>query len=288
MNEKLDSLTELLHRHDAHCREHHSPARQRAGSNQTVCFTGNNHTSPLATSLDLDGTSLPSPPFFDTGHVYEELSLSHRHSTASQYLLTWECSPLRLSQSELQYPLELELRRPKLSRSTAPPDRFGPSPPGTCWASRLSMSELSRLTQAYFGHFHPSCLVLDEAWFYGHTLNNVLKSNFSEGLDTCVVLLVLALGAVTAANTGHDEWAQFGDDENGRTDDSGLGLFNMAADMLRDVEGADWESVQCLLLTGWVPALLSLVPSGLIFVLVSNVCTAYSTRPNSECTTHGK
>lgn len=250
MNEKLDSLTEILQRHDANSHEHDMSTRKSVDSNQTVKFPDRYHTIPSATSPSRESVNLSSAPFFDTGHVYEELSLSHRHSTASQYLLTWECSPLRLSKSELQYPLALELKRARMSMSTAPPVSFVPTPPGTCWASRLSMPDLRLLTQAYFGHFHPSCLVLDESWFYDHTLKNVLENNFLEGIDTCVVLLVLALGAVTAANTGHSEWAQFNEEGSGKTDESGLGLFNMALDMFRDVEGANWESVQCLLLTG--------------------------------------
>ncbi|KAM0279982.1 hypothetical protein ACHAQH_004311 [Verticillium albo-atrum] len=46
----------------------------------------------------------------DTGRVREELALTQRHSVAPQYLLTWPCSALALTETQLQYPTDLEIR----------------------------------------------------------------------------------------------------------------------------------------------------------------------------------
>lgn len=115
---------------------------------------------------------------------------------------------------------------------------------GERWLSRLSLSQLSLLTQFYFDHFHPSCLVLDEARFYSENLSHAMKSQFASDLNTCTVLLVCALGSIVAYYHGHEEWAQMDED------DVGIGFINLAVEMFRDLEGADWESVQALLLMG--------------------------------------
>ncbi|KAJ4055903.1 hypothetical protein NW760_006262 [Fusarium oxysporum] len=52
------------------------------------------------------------------------------------------------------------------------------------------------------------------------------------------------LGSIVAHYSGHEEWS------SGNEQDIGLGFFNLANDMFRDLEGGNWESVQCLLLMG--------------------------------------
>ena len=253
MDEKLDSLTELL------CRNPPTHERLPPIMNSVAGLASRSShpdDSILAAispdSLDPESMRASPPPFLDTGQIREELSLSQKHSTAPQHLLSWECSPLTLSDTELQYPIALETRAAKLARSTKPPPRF--ASPGTegWWVLGLSLSQLTLLTQYYFAYFHPSCLVLDESHFYSHVLNHVLRGNFPESVETCLVLFVLALGATTAAHMGHEEWVQPGDNNDPDVDMSGLGLFNLALNMFRDVEGVNWASVQCILLIAYV------------------------------------
>ena len=252
MDEKLDSLTELL------CRN--PPIHERLPPIMNTVAGLASHLppadDPLLTaispdSLDPESMRVSPPPFLDTGQIREELSLSQKHSTAPQHLLSWECSPLTLSDTELQYPIALEIRGAKLPTSTEPPTGFGsPSTKGG-WVLGLSLSQLTLLTQYYFSYFHPSCLVLDETHFYSHVLNHVLRGNFPESVETCLVLFVLALGATTAAHMGHEEWVQPGGNNDSNIDMSGLGLFNLGLDMFRQVEGVNWASVQCLLLIAY-------------------------------------
>ncbi|CAH0043346.1 unnamed protein product, partial [Clonostachys solani] len=100
------------------------------------------------------------------------------------------------------------------------------------------MSELSRLTQGYFSHFHPSCLILDEGHFYGFHLNHAMRTSFAESLDACLVVLICALGAVASRFLDSLDWPGE-NDEN-----AGLSFFNVAQEMLLHVEGPDWASVQ--------------------------------------------
>lgn len=243
MDDKLDNLTQLFHQNNS------GPELQI--SQETLDYIGMT-ISPVSTlaavatpfSVNDNGNiGAASTPYLDTDCVREELSLSQRHSTAPQHLLSWPCSPLTLSESELHYPVSLEIERPKLSRSMEPPLYVQPFSRGS-WLSQLSLSQLSVLTQFYFEHFHPSCLVLDEAKFYSQYLSHAMKTSFANDLHTCTVLFVCALGSIPAYHSGHAEWSQ------GEAFEAGLAFFNLAADMFRDLEGANWESVHCLLLMG--------------------------------------
>ncbi|KAF6800897.1 hypothetical protein CSOJ01_12159 [Colletotrichum sojae] len=91
-------------------------------------------------------------------------------------------------------------------------------------------------------------LILDEDEFYANHLNQALRTGFAGSLDSCLVLLVLSLGSLAACHTGSREWSQSDSIEFISDYEAGLCFFNLASDIFRDVEAADWGSVQCLLL----------------------------------------
>ncbi|KAF4980214.1 hypothetical protein FZEAL_3725 [Fusarium zealandicum] len=244
MDEKLDALTAFVRQ------GHGQPRGIQENASQGVTGIASSPSTSHAAAFsplffgDSRNGNTASTPFLDTGRILEELSLSQRHSTAPQHLLSWPCSPLQLSEPELQYPMELEIKRPRLSRSAAPLCYNEATNGSETWLSRLSLSQVSLLTQSYFRHFHPSCLILDEADFYSHILSQAMQSNFAQGVTTCIVLLVCALGSIVVKNSGDEELSlKF-------ERDFGLEFFNLANEMFRDLEDASWESVQCLLLMG--------------------------------------
>lgn len=248
MDERLESLTDILIKSQA---DYQTLLRRTGGGGAAAVGPSPSFShitaavTPGAASNDLATTAASSPPFLDTGRIRDELSLSQRHSTAPQHLLSWPCSPIKLSEAELQYPMDLEIKVHKLSSSTAPPRCI--QTPATrssysSWVSQLSTQQINLLTGFYFEHFHPSCLILDESQFYATHFTNAMRNNFSEGISTCIVLFVCALGSIAAHATGHPDWAQESSQE------VGVGFYNLALDLFRDYEGANWESTQCLLL----------------------------------------
>ncbi|KAI1033741.1 hypothetical protein LB503_011110 [Fusarium chuoi] len=128
--------------------------------------------------------------------------------------------------------MELEIKRSSLSRSTAPPRclETSTSPTGESWLSRLSLSQV---------------------------LSHAVQTNFAPNYSSCTVLLVCSLGSIVAHYSGHEEWS------SGNEQDVGLGFFNLANDMFRDLDRCDWESVQCLLLMGQILAEFDFPASGL-------------------------
>lgn len=244
MDDKLDILTSIVRQDDRAPIEHASH-----GFHDSEPTPSGQRTDHPTTSHTGEPASFYASPshFLDTSRILEELSLSQRHSTAPQHLLSWPCCSLQMSEVELQYPTNLEIKRQKLSLSglsvTSPQLHSG----GEIWTSRLSLSQVSLpMIQCYFEHFHPSCLVLDKAKFYSQILPQALQTNFAKNDNTCVTLFVCALGSIAAYYCGHKEW--FSDLEH----DVGIELFALASDMFSGLEGPTWTSVQCLLLMGSV------------------------------------
>jgi hypothetical protein len=253
MEDKLESLSELLHETRSN---DHQPLPSATVTFQTpstaypynIAATSPAVSQSIAVATPTQIYNVASPPPIDTARIREELSLTQRHSTAPQHLLCWPCSPVKLAELQLEYPVDLEIKMPRLSRSTAPPRCLGgpaTPPDGDSWVLRLSLGQLNHLTGAYFSHFHPPCLILDEVFFCNHHLNCAMRSNFARDIHTCIVLLVCSLGSIALHHIGQEDWSQ--DDED---DLVGLGFFNMALDIFREIQGPDWLSVQCHLLTG--------------------------------------
>lgn len=244
MDEKLDILTAFARQNEGQSRNLMARGAHDAAAPASSPGTHVATFSPMNFGAG-DLYAAPTP-FLDTGRIREELSLSQRHSTAPQHLLTWPCSPLQLSEPDLQYPMHLEIKRSKMSQSTAPPRRLEMFARDQTWLSGLSLSDVHLLTKSYFENFHPSCLILDENVFYSDILSKALQINFAKDYSTCTVLLVCAIGSIAAYYSGHEEWC------SSHEHDVGIGFFNLANEMFRDLEGANWSSVECLLLMGYV------------------------------------
>jgi hypothetical protein len=202
------------------------------------------HSASVATDSPGAESLLEVPRSSLQGELTRVLS-SERHLTAPQHLLSWSCSPVKLSQAELQYPVALEAKRSNLPETKGPPRCLTSDRGGVDWLGQLSLSQLRLLTQLYFSHFHPSYMIVDEVNFYQNQLNHVLQNGFSQSVDTCIVLLVLGLGAVAAYHRGNSEWAPI---NSSPSLEVGLGFFNIAKDMFCRAEAVNWQSVQCLLL----------------------------------------
>ncbi|KAF6829131.1 hypothetical protein CPLU01_08144 [Colletotrichum plurivorum] len=226
--------------------------RDRPGSSAQHVALSPRPISPMAA---------PTPSRLGSAQMRQELAIPERHCTAPQHLLSWPCSPLSLTELELRYPVDIEIRQVKMRKTTSPPRCLSQLPQANeNWLSALSLSQLRILTGFYFTHFHPQFLILDEDGFYANHLNHALRTGFADNLDSCLVLLVLSLGSLAACHTGSREWSQSDSTDFTSNYEAGLGFFNLASDMFRDVEAADWGSVQCLLLLGACATIMILLP----------------------------
>ncbi|KAH8679292.1 hypothetical protein BGZ61DRAFT_457010 [Ilyonectria robusta] len=245
MERKIDTLTERL------------PQIQDSAGTVEVTNQHIHNVQPLRDNTDYFPLSMRSPSISMQNYFVPsssdfpqhpgELSLSERHSTAPQHLLLWPCSLVKLSECELNYPMQLEIKQPRLPKTTNPPV-FLSSQVDEDWVSHLSLYELRQLTQLYFSHFHAPYLIVDEATFHGHHLAAAMRDEFKHGIDSALSLLVLCLGAIAAYHTGSKQWARSGSEDDQSI--VGLSLFNLACGIFETAEATDWTSVQCLLLMG--------------------------------------
>ena len=171
-----------------------------------------------------------------------ELAIPKRHLTAPQHLLSWPSSPVKLTGLGRRYPLELEVKRPKQAPiSSADTIRD--------WLAKLSITRIRDFTRLYFIYFHPQYLILDEDYFYSQHLNRAFRNGFGEDIESCLVLVVFALGIMIGQHVEHgDEWTE--SELTLGSGDCELGLMELAAEIFRKVYETDWISIQCLLLIG--------------------------------------
>jgi len=196
--------------------------------------------------------TLPTPsqiPSHDPNPVqFEyELAMPLKHSTAPQNLLFWPCSPVRLAEAERRYALDAEINRSMPKRINTIPRSVSSPSNRSDWINSLSLSQVRTLTSLYFSYFHPQTLIIDKASFYTNQLPHVLENGFERQIDSCVVLLVLALGAIAACETGSLDWTAV--DSESPSLEAGYAFFAIAQDFFNDVREPRWTTVQVLLLT---------------------------------------
>ncbi|KAK6500507.1 hypothetical protein TWF481_010851 [Arthrobotrys musiformis] len=71
------------------------------------------------------------------------------------------------------------------------------------WLQSLPLSVIRGLTEAYFNTFNTSNPILDRGYFYTATLSVAMGSGFGYDIESCILLVVLALGCM--AVTAHKE-----------------------------------------------------------------------------------
>lgn len=64
------------------------------------------------------------------------------------------------------------------------------------WLTSLPLSAIKGLADAYFAVFHRNNPVLDKFQFFSSTLNAAIESNFGYDTESCIILIVLALGCL--------------------------------------------------------------------------------------------
>ncbi|KAM6507134.1 hypothetical protein FALCPG4_018519 [Fusarium falciforme] len=209
--------------------------------------------SPRLSQGRLTSFGTPGPeiysyfPFINQNQANHSLAIPVRHVTAPQHLLEWPCSPLRLTPVELNYDVSLAIRRRRMTHLAIPPCCLTIQPIGPEWLRDLSLSQLQQLISSYFESHHPQHPILDRAEFYSRNLANTILNKFQPSMDSCLVLLVMALGSITVHESGHGDWASQTLDDDAVAP-VGVGFFNLALSMMQQIEETNWQGVQCRLL----------------------------------------
>jgi hypothetical protein len=97
------------------------------------------------------------------------------------------------------YIIDIESHRPPLPIHIDYPTGLDPC----YWLTELPLSVLRALADAYFSVFHRLTPVLDKFQFFSSTLGLAIESDFGYNIETCLVLIVLALGCLSVK--AHEE-----------------------------------------------------------------------------------
>ncbi|KAK6514764.1 hypothetical protein TWF506_007126 [Arthrobotrys conoides] len=103
------------------------------------------------------------------------------------------------------YATKLEADRPPLPFDVPMTNGYGTTrgPGKQDWLHSLPLSVIRGLTEAYFNTFNTSNPILDRGYFYSATLSVAMETGFGYNIESCILLIVLALGCM--AVTAHKE-----------------------------------------------------------------------------------
>ncbi|KAF2022393.1 hypothetical protein BU24DRAFT_430726 [Aaosphaeria arxii CBS 175.79] len=188
--------------------DHRSPASVMSQPSPGITTSGTTLSAPRRASEYDNGTSPRTTegtpgdyPTLGTGNGRVQLSFS-QHGVAMwpaiRQLLPPAFSAARDALSK-DYVVDIESQRPPLPMIIdVPMDAFSEQ-----WLTRLPISVIRGLANAYFAVFHRSNPVLDKFYFFSHTLTQAMENDFGYDIETSLVLVVLALGCL--AVRAHEE-----------------------------------------------------------------------------------
>ncbi|KAL4960113.1 Zn(II)2Cys6 transcription factor [Aspergillus stella-maris] len=159
--------------------------------------------SPQA--LNLPGTPFSSehqePPSYTTPLALVDRAPSFPQSAvvpwSAHQVILWkpvlpmlpDAVKLILTGHGADYSTDFEIRRPRL--------QMGPQSGrknNTDFLGDLSISLVKELCDSYFATFHLAYPVIDRTFFHRHTLPRAVQGEFGYDIESCVVLVVMALG----------------------------------------------------------------------------------------------
>ncbi|KAL5113256.1 hypothetical protein ACEQ8H_008872 [Pleosporales sp. CAS-2024a] len=180
---------------------HCSPASVLSQPSPVDYATGANSTLPLGMSPQTVATPAKSP--FTIPETQETIALSfsqHRVAIwpAVQNVLPSEFTAARAELAQ-DYIVDIESQRAPLPTHIDRP--FGTSTDS--WLMSLPQSVIKGLADAYFAVYNRINPILDKYFFRSSTLGTATENEFGYDIESCLVLLVLALGCL--AVKAHEE-----------------------------------------------------------------------------------
>jgi hypothetical protein len=181
-----------------------------------------------------------------TSNLELRLAIPALHSTAAEKILAWPCCPLSTSSTfDLRYPTMIEALREKDHAVEA--DRLISTP---LRAMDISFGQARHLINNYLEWMYPHAPFIDQDLLQSSQLQVAIQSGFSGNLESCLVVMVFALGAlVDMSQSPAPPISQVLPESRGPSPERlADDLRHHAAGLLAAHNGYNWLSVQCFLL----------------------------------------
>lgn len=112
----------------------------------------------------------------------------------------------------------------------------------------MTLVQIRQLMDYYFLDLHLLYPVLDKETILQVSLRKLLENGVKDDSDSCLMLLVFALGSLAAYHHGQTVWSHEG--MEGVTNPVGLKFFNAARRILPFLPRGKYETAQCYILSG--------------------------------------
>ena len=122
------------------------------------------------------------------------------------------------------------------------------SPESVQWCDSMTVVQIRQLMDHYFLDLHLLYPALDKELVLQVSLRKFLENGVQDDSDSCLMLLVFALGSQAAYHHGQTAWGHAGMDNS--TNPVGLKFFNTARRILPFLPRGKCETAQCYILTG--------------------------------------
>lgn len=101
----------------------------------------------------------------------------------------------------------------------------------------------------YFRDLHLLYPVLDKMHVLQVNIGKAIETGFEEGADSCLMLLIFALGSLARYQHGETEWSH--EDMDDLHSPVGIGFFNKARQIMAFLPKGSPETAQCHILAGY-------------------------------------
>ncbi|KAF3914440.1 hypothetical protein AA313_de0200752 [Arthrobotrys entomopaga] len=213
LEKKIEDVASLIRHQNDPTTEYQSKARigpdisLENGNKGRLSIADVLNNSPEIKKAQMNTVFSSVPPSISTSHFGHE---AKQMSFSAHKILQWPAIqvllPDILQESELvqDYATKLEAARPPLPFDTLAATSTSPGTGAKHdWLQSLPLSVVRGLTEAYFNTFNTSNPILDRGYFYTATLSVAVESGFGYNIESCILLVVLALGCL--AVTAHKE-----------------------------------------------------------------------------------
>ncbi|KIW15801.1 hypothetical protein PV08_05851 [Exophiala spinifera] len=173
-----------------------------------------------------------------------------RHATAAHKLYSWPQIQRSVTGVDIMYPIVAEFAHTTLSTSIIPPFRLAQvQHPGQAdFTDCITGRDVRTLLGHYFRDYYPVYPIVAKPRINEISQTIILDRGFGLDSESCMLLLVFALGAFSAYFHGEADWGQAGADSAATP--PGIGFFNKARHMLALLPKGRIETAQCHVLTG--------------------------------------
>ncbi|KAH7399223.1 hypothetical protein DE146DRAFT_526451 [Phaeosphaeria sp. MPI-PUGE-AT-0046c] len=189
---------------------------------------------------------------------FQDLSFPQfSHITALHEIYAWPHVAKAVPNVDMTYPVTAERSRDPLTPTAIAPHCLVSSTQEgqTDWCDSMNILQVRTLISHYLNDLYQVYPIVEKRKILDFCTSVTIEKGFSENAESCVILIVLALGSFVAYFKGQTEWGH--DGMNDPDKPVGVGFFNKARQILAILPKGHIETAQCQVLAGYIHTLIS-------------------------------